>query len=217
MAANPLINTSPLAQIQTPEDYELYALKYGQQKAMDNMLSSGKISTADIANAKTSSNIDVFLQSVLKGETPSVKAETPGIDGNKPSVQGNPAYQKIAIKPPLDDGGNALLNNNAPLSMKGVFGDNASTGWLSPALGAVNAGMQTWLAYDTLKSTKENNKAQLELANKKALAALIANKNKTNQANRYAMLGIGNSNSLTGTVGAVGATPYTSAPISAIA
>ena len=112
------------------------------------------------------------------------------------------------MKFPLDKGGNRITNNNAPFSSQGMFGDNASTGWVAPVAKLAMSGYNTYLAHQTLEETKKNNEAKLALLKDANDMKKKQANNVVMQAKRYAMLGMGNSNSHMATLGAVQATPY---------
>ncbi len=107
-------------------------------------------------------------------------------------------------------GVNNLTGNNPWMSMAGAFGDKNSTGWAVPAATAVNAVAKTYLGYQELQATKENNAEKLALMEEANFMKKLQMKNQVNQANRYAMLGMGNSNNQVATARAAAVTPYTS-------
>ena len=110
----------------------------------------------------------------------------------------------------LNEGGNRMTNDNPWMSMKGAFGDNASTGWFGPAVTGVNAVAKTVLGYQELQATKKNNEEKIALMKEANFMKKLKMKNQVNQANRYSMLAMGNSNSQSATMSAVNRTPYTS-------
>jgi hypothetical protein len=121
-------------------------------------------------------------------------------------------YAGIKTSPsvPLGEGGNLLIGNNDALSMAGVFGDSSSTGWLSPALGLAEGLTNAYMGYKQLQETKKTNAKKLALLEEANKMKKLQMKNKVNQANRYAMLGMGNSNSAGATMRTVQQTPYAS-------
>jgi len=110
----------------------------------------------------------------------------------------------------LQEGGNLLTGNNDAMSMAGMFGDNASTGWLAPGLNLLGGVADTVLGYMQFQETKKMNAEKLALLEESNNMKKLQMRNKVNQANRYAMLGMGNSNSQGATMRAVNSTPYTS-------
>ena len=109
-----------------------------------------------------------------------------------------------------EGGINNLVGNNPYLSMAGAFGDKNTTGWVSPAIGLASSIGKGILGYKQLEETKKNNADKLRLMEEANFMKKVQMKNRVNQANRYAMLGMGNANSQTATMSTVNRTPYTS-------
>ncbi len=67
---------------------------------------------------------------------------------------------------------------------------------------------KTVLAYKEFQQNKINNEKKLALMQESNAMKVLQMKNRVNQANRYAMLGMSNSNNQTATTGIVGSTAY---------
>ena len=117
---------------------------------------------------------------------------------------------KTATALPAAGGVNNLIGDNPWMSMAGAFGDKNTTGWAGPAIGLASAVGKGILGYKQFEETKKMNAEKLKLMEEANFMKKLKMKNQVNQANRYAMLGMGNSNSATATMGAVNRTPYTS-------
>ena len=110
----------------------------------------------------------------------------------------------------LSETGNKLTGDNPWLSMKGVFGDNTSTGWGMTGVNTLLAINSAFDKKDELAAIKKNNAEKLALMKEANFMKKLKMKNQVNQANRYQMLATGNSNSQTATIAATVRTPYTS-------
>jgi hypothetical protein len=124
---------------------------------------------------------------------------------------GNPSVNKYdQLASGLKPGENRVLGGAEAMSLEGMLGGKNSTGWLSLGLDSLGGISDSILGYKQFQETKKMNAEKLALLQESNQMKKLQMKNKVNQANRYAMLGIGNSNSQGATLRAVNSTPYTS-------
>ena len=110
----------------------------------------------------------------------------------------------------LKPGENRVLGGAEAMSLEGMLGGKNSTGWLAPGLNLLGGVADTVMGYKQFQETKKMNAEKLALLQESNDMKKMQMRNKVNQANRYAMLGMGNSNSAGATMRAVNSTPYSS-------
>jgi hypothetical protein len=131
---------------------------------------------------------------------------TAGTGGLGGTLSVNKYAQFNGLKP----GENRVLGGAKAMSLEGMLGGKNSTGWLSPGLSLLGGISDSILGYKQFQETKKMNAEKLRLLEESNQMKKLQMKNKVNQANRYTMLGMGNSNSQGATLRAVNSTPYTS-------
>ncbi len=144
-------------------------------------------------------------------------AKTPGTSGVGVGIAGGgvegsstfDGYQKVGFP---SEGFNSMSGPDGTSTMQTLFGgvDNGNkySGVAMPIYNAATSIFKNYVAYGGLQETKKNNAAKLAMAEEGLERQRITQGNKIAQARRYQQIGMGNSNSMAGTVATVSRNPY---------
>ncbi len=163
-------------------------------------------------------NVGAGMDSTIEGELKAVyanNAQQPSIVAPEADSVVDPEAADVTNKynpyDGLELGENRIMGGYGLTDSAAWLGGKNNTGILNSVGGVVNAGAtigKTYLAYQQFEQNKKDNQKKFELMQEANAMKVLQMKNRVNQANRYAMLGMSNSNNQTATTGIVGSTAY---------